>query len=154
FPIGAVMMKHFEMLTDTSDPKSAVRLETRFIVHATDGYYGVTYRWNDAGTDADLLTTGSDRALTIQTPTRSRAQNWHFPSREECLTCHDSVHIGTLGPNLRQLNRDFLYPTSGITANEVETLNSLGILSPATQPADVTVTSTPTDDCAASIEAR
>jgi uncharacterized repeat protein (TIGR03806 family) len=154
FPVGTVMIKHFEMLTDTADPNSAVRLETRFIVHGEDTYYGVTYRWNQAGTDAELQTSGSDLNLNIKDANGSSVLTWHFPGRDQCLTCHGSVHVGTLGPKSRQMNRDFLYATSGIKANQIETLNTLGVLSPATPPANIPVTSTPTDDCAATIEAR
>ncbi|MCV6592294.1 MAG: hypothetical protein OIF48_05030 [Silicimonas sp.] len=68
FPVGTVMVKHFELLLDKSDPASSRRLETRFIVHGTDGYYGVTYRWNAEGTDATLLTTARRRTLLFSPP--------------------------------------------------------------------------------------
>ena len=160
FPEGAVLIKHFEIQTDSSDPTLTRRLETRFIVHAEDGYYGVTYRWDEFGIDAQLLTTSEELDLTIQTPSGPVQQTWHFPSRGECLTCHTNVAGGVLGPKTRQLNRTIFYPTTGRVSNQIETLNSLGMLSPGIAANDLdnflntVLTSTPTQDTNANISAR
>ena len=156
FPVGTVLMKHFELLTDTSDPTSNIRLETRFIVHGEDGYYGVTYRWNDAGTDAFLLTTGEDETYTVD----GAPQTWRYPSRTECQECHTEVAGGALGPITRQLNGDTFYPITGRTENQLETLNSLGLFNPAINQAelagflDTVLTSSPTEDESLSVAAR
>ena len=51
FPNGTVFIKHFEL--------GGKRLETRFEVKGDDGqFYYLTYKWNAAGTDATLLTSG------------------------------------------------------------------------------------------------
>ncbi|MGI9316468.1 MAG: PQQ-dependent sugar dehydrogenase, partial [bacterium] len=160
FPKGAVLIKHFEIQTDSSDPASIRRLETRFIVHAEDGYYGVTYRWDEFGIDAQLLTTSEDLDLTIQTPTGPVQQTWHIPSRNECLNCHNTVAGSVLGPKTRQLNRTLFYPATGRVSNQIETLNSLGMLSPGIAANDLdnflnsVLTSTPTQDTSADISDR
>ena len=156
FPVGSVLIKHFELLTNTSNPNSNIRLETRFIVHGEDGYYGVTYRWNDAGTEAMLLTTGQNQTYTVD----GSPQVWRFPSRAECQTCHADVAGGVLGPVTRQLNGDTFYPITGRTENQLETLNSLGMFNPAIEQnelanfLDTVLTSAPTDDESLSVAAR
>ena len=46
FPIGTVLMKHFELPLDEADPSITTRLETRFMVLGDDDdWYGLTYRW-------------------------------------------------------------------------------------------------------------
>ena len=82
FPAGTVFIKHFELPTDENNPNEITRLETRFlIVMENGGAYGVTYKWNNAGTDAELLTSGASRQLTLHKSDGSRvAQEWLFPS--------------------------------------------------------------------------
>ena len=66
FPSGTVFIKHFELPTNLNDPSKITRLETRFIVVAEDEkIYGLTYRWNEAGTDAYLLETDEIAEIPI-----------------------------------------------------------------------------------------
>ena len=129
FPTGAVLIKHFELAVDESDPNNRTRLETRFVVKTESGHYAVTYRWNDSQTDAVLLTQGEERVVSVQTPTGPRDQVWVFPSRNECLACHSSTAGAVLGANTRQLNGEITYPLTGRSGNQLETLHDLGILS-------------------------
>ncbi|MEO1214141.1 MAG: PA14 domain-containing protein [Bacteroidota bacterium] len=118
FPLGSVFIKHFEL-----DGK---RLETRFEVHADDGkFYYLTYKWNDAQTDADLLLGGLDEEIMVN----GSPQVWHYPSRSECLTCHQSNAGFVLGPKTRYLNSSINYPQTGKTANQLYTLSHIGLLS-------------------------
>ena len=117
------------MPIDERDPSIVKPVETRFFIHGADGvYYGVTYRWNEAGTDAQLLTGGASRDFTITdlqgTP---RVQRWDFPSRSDCRTCHSMIADNVLGPRSHQLNGNTFYPATGRSANQLETWNQLGI---------------------------
>ncbi len=48
FPIGSVLVKHFELPINENNPTVTKRLETRFSIKADDGnFYFVTYKWND-----------------------------------------------------------------------------------------------------------
>jgi uncharacterized repeat protein (TIGR03806 family) len=154
FPTGTVLIKHFELLTNECDPASAKRVETRFLVLGEDRHYGVAYRWNEAGTDATLLTTEASIDFAVQTPTGSQTQTWRVPARNKCLTCHGAATVGVLGPKSRQLNRDMLYPSTGLTGNQVETLATIGMLQGAPAALDSLLTSTPTGNACAPIEAR
>jgi uncharacterized repeat protein (TIGR03806 family) len=128
FPVGTVFVKHFE-LEQASGP--ARRLETRFLVHAKDQrYYGVTYRWRADNSDADLQDQNSFRETV-------GSQTWHYPSRGECVRCHNSGAGYVLGPKTAQFNRPFHYAASGTTANMVSTLQGLNLFKTPLMPASL-----------------
>ena len=130
YPEGAVTVKHFEMNTDETNPDERRRLETRFIVKGpNDSFYYLTYRWNEEGTDAELLTEGQTESLAIRTSSGVRFQQWQYPSQENCVDCHRAISGSFLGPSARQFNGDFLYPETGVVSNQLATWNSLGIFS-------------------------
>jgi uncharacterized repeat protein (TIGR03806 family) len=107
FPSGTVLVKHFALPVDERDPTRIRRLETRVLVRSNDvPVYGATYRWRDDQSDAELVTEGQDHDLVITTRDGgTRTQRWHYPSRSECLSCHNRVAGPVLGVNTRQLNR-------------------------------------------------
>jgi glucose/arabinose dehydrogenase/regulation of enolase protein 1 (concanavalin A-like superfamily) len=48
----------------------------------------------------------------------SRRQPWYYPSRQDCLRCHNPQAGGVLGPSTRQLNKEMTYP-NGVTENQL-----------------------------------
>jgi uncharacterized repeat protein (TIGR03806 family) len=136
-PVGSVAIKHFEIALDRRNPSLTKRLETRFLIHGNDGWYGVSYRWNPAGTDAELLFESELQNLQIIDATGKAApQTWTYPSRTQCMTCHTTSAGGTLGLLNRQLNKEHFYPSTGRTANQLTTLSHLGILHPPVNQSD------------------
>ena len=121
FPVGTVLVKHFEIDT----PSGVRRLETRVLLHRTGGWQGLTYRWNTAGTDADLLLAGGDVTFTASPGGTSRQQTWHFPSQNECDRCHTAAAGHVLGIQARQQNRDFAYASR--TDNQLRAWNHIGL---------------------------
>jgi uncharacterized repeat protein (TIGR03806 family) len=114
FPNGTVLAKTFSI--------GGQRIETRlFMRHMNGTWAGYSYEWNTAQTEATLLPASKSRVVGSQT--------WFFPSRGQCMQCHTAYAGRSLGPELGQLNRDFTYPATGRTANELETLAGLGFLS-------------------------
>jgi uncharacterized repeat protein (TIGR03806 family) len=98
FPAGTAFVKHFELPDDRGNPR---RLETRLLVTDGEGSgYGATYRWRPDGLDADLLPDGLTEKLD-----RPRGRSWQFPSRGDCLVCHNRAAGFVLGVNARQLHR-------------------------------------------------
>ncbi|MGL4398276.1 MAG: hypothetical protein ACRCXD_00275, partial [Luteolibacter sp.] len=129
FPAGTVMVKHFEIATNANDPSKVKRLETRFLVcTAGGGKYGVTYRWNSQGTDAVLLTTGASEDFNVTLQNGSTvSRKWDYPSRADCMQCHNDASGQALGVRTSPLNEDHFYPSTGRTANQLVTFNALGM---------------------------
>ena len=104
-PAGTVWMKHFEMEMERGTPETRRRIETRFLVQMTQGVYGITYRWASP-TRAELVPDeGFTELLGIRDGGVDRAQTWRYPSRSECLACHNPAAGGSLSFNTRQLDR-------------------------------------------------
>ena len=139
FPPGSVLMKHFQL--------NGTLIETRLLMRHTGGEWaGYSYEWNTQQTDATLVQGGKIVNLG--------AQNWIFPSENDCLNCHTAAAGFALGPEDAQLNHDFTYSTTGRTANQLQTLDQIGIFSssvgaPTSLPALVAPS-----DISANLEAR
>ncbi len=130
FPAGTVFIKHFELPVSDLNPALRKRLETRLLVRDTNGsVYGVTYKWRADNSDADLLTNSVNEAITIATATGTRTQTWYYPSRQDCITCHNPNAKHVLGVKTHQLNGDYGYP-GGVTDNQLRTWNHLGLFNP------------------------
>ncbi|HEX3890130.1 MAG TPA: PQQ-dependent sugar dehydrogenase [Verrucomicrobiae bacterium] len=131
FPNGTVFVKNFSLPVDDTNPKILRRLETRLLVRDADGnVYGASYKWRDDLSDADLVNSGITEPVKIKTATGTRTQNWFFPGRQDCLTCHTPQSGGVLGVNTRQLNGDFKYP-NGVTDNQLRALNHIHLFDTA-----------------------
>ncbi len=131
FPAGSVFVKNFDLPVDDTNPRRVRRLETRILVRDTNGYvYGASYKWRADNSDADLVTTGITEPVEIKTASGTRTQNWFYPGRQDCLTCHTPASGGVLGVNTRQLNGNFKYP-NGVTANQLVALGHLKIFDDA-----------------------
>jgi uncharacterized repeat protein (TIGR03806 family) len=129
FPVGTVMLKSFLF-----DGKL---VETRlFVHHDADTWVGYSYQWDEAQTDATLV---PDERRAVMFDTGSRTVAWNYPSRTDCMKCHNSAGGSTLGPETRQMNRDVG------DINQITQLASLGLFDapPATPYATALVTPYP-----------
>jgi glucose/arabinose dehydrogenase len=126
FPPGTVFVKHFELPAQGSN-SGAVRLETRFLVVSDNGAaYGLTYRWNDAGTEAFLLTESETRDVDLRHADGSTSrQTWTFPSPQDCLECHNPGAGYVIGTQTWQLNRNGRDLLS--SSNQIEQLLDRGM---------------------------
>lgn len=136
FPPGTVFIKHFELPVDETDPSIVKRLETRFIIIPESGEpYGLTYKWREDGSDADLLPDGLSEEIPIaEAGGGTRLQRWDYPSPTDCRVCHNGNAGHILGPKTHQLNGDLLYDRTGRSANQLESLASLGWFDEAYRP--------------------
>lgn len=140
FPAGTVFVKHFE-LTINEQTAERRRLETRLLMRSPgNGVYGVTYKWNAAGTQATLVGEGGVNetyTITESDGVSTRQQTWNYPSRNDCLSCHNSNAGHVLGVNTRQLNGAHTYTATGITANQLSTWSTIGLFSTPPDVADI-----------------
>ena len=114
FPNGTVILKSFRL--------NNALIETRLFMRHPDGVWaGYTYEWNAAQTMATRVIGGKTRQVGGQT--------WIYPSEGECMQCHTSVAGFSLGPEISQLNGSLLYAATGRTANQLETLDHIGLFS-------------------------
>ncbi|MFO1153268.1 MAG: PQQ-dependent sugar dehydrogenase [Rhodospirillales bacterium] len=109
-PVRSVAIKSFSY--------QGTPIETRlFMRHPQGGgWRGYSYEW--VGNDAALLSGGKVKQIGDLT--------WQYPSREQCAQCHTPAAGATLGLEVAQLNRDFTYPSTGRTYNQIDTLKVIG----------------------------
>ncbi|NNF15489.1 MAG: hypothetical protein HKN70_02025, partial [Gammaproteobacteria bacterium] len=113
FPNGTVLIKEFRL--------GDVIAETRLLVKGLDGNWtGYSYEWNAEQTDATLLSGGKTTVINGQT--------WEFPSPFVCFACHTAVANVSLGPEIAQLNSDYYYSDTALTANQLTTFDSIGLI--------------------------
>jgi uncharacterized repeat protein (TIGR03806 family) len=120
-PAGTLWVKHFDFETTRGNPATARRLETRVLVRNATGAYGVSYRWNEAGTAATLAdVAGEEFDLQVIENGVPLVQRWRIPSQAECITCHSPQAGHALSFRTRQLNRDG--SISGVSGNFIHRL--------------------------------
>lgn len=106
FPAGTLWVEQLDREMVCGDAASRIHLETRVLLRTADGGYGLTYRWNEAQTDADLVAEGgATRDLVVCDGAENTTQRWTFPSRAACAGCHGTAAGVALGFRTRQLNR-------------------------------------------------
>lgn len=127
FPAGTVFLKHFELPTTADEDGPTRPLESRFFVIGEDGIpYGLTYKWNASGTEAFLQTGSSSQDFEIsENGSPAYRQQWDYPGRSQCMTCHNAQAGYVLGVKTHQLNRDIQHPTNGQIVNQLKFLDDL-----------------------------
>ncbi len=113
FPSGTVLVKNFRLFGSL--------IETRLFMRHTNGdWVGYTYEWNSGETEATRVIGGKTKNIN--------GQSWVFPSETQCMSCHTSIAGFSLGLEHSQLNKDFLYPSTGIIANQLFAADAIDIL--------------------------
>ena len=132
FPEGTVFIKQFDLPTDLSNPDQLTKLETRFFIMAKNNTaYGLTYKWNEDQTEAFLQPGGSEDQYDIfENGEIVSTQTWQFPSRDNCMTCHNANANFVLGVKTHQLNSELYYPELGFEKNQLEYLGDNNIIEP------------------------
>jgi uncharacterized repeat protein (TIGR03806 family) len=132
FPVGSVLMKNFR--------QNGTLIETRLLMHHPDGVWaGYSYEWNAFQTDATLVTTTTTKLVN--------GQSWTFLESADCMRCHTDSAVFALGTEISQLNRNFTYPGTGRTRNQLATLEAVGLFSAAlpASPANLAALPSPSD---------
>jgi putative heme-binding domain-containing protein len=130
FPKDGVLARTVSLETEAGNPRSRRRLETQLLHCDGTAWHAYSYRWNDEQTDAVLVpAAGEDRVLTVtdaHAPGGRRRQTWHYPSRAECITCHNPWAGYTLAFTAPQLNREHAY--GGTADNQLRALEHAGLI--------------------------
>jgi uncharacterized repeat protein (TIGR03806 family) len=121
YPVGTVMMKTFGF--------EGTLVETRLLMKfdATT-WVGYSYQWSQDQSEATVQP-NARRTVTFKVGPSQRSQDWNYPSRSDCSTCHTDYSGVTLGTESRQFNH-----MEG-SVNELDRLEALGILdAPLSRP--------------------
>jgi uncharacterized repeat protein (TIGR03806 family) len=120
FPKGTVLMKHFRI--------DGALAETRLLMRHQDGRWaGYSYAWDEDGSDAVLLDASEQRSWG--------GQEWTYPSRSQCMTCHTSPSNRVLGAEPAQLTGPVSWP-DGRVAIQLDTWTHIGLFEEPVPPPD------------------
>ena len=100
------------------------RVEMQLLHFTGDAWNAYSYRWNEDGTDAELVSAaGAQRELVIapdtHDPTKRRPYTWRFQARAECMRCHNSWVGGALAYHPMQLNKEGWFPSIAAKGSHV-----------------------------------
>lgn len=131
-PIGTVLIKCFYY--NTIQPGNTTKIiETRLMIRKSDRWYFYEYIWNDAQTDADLVSgadfdNGGNQTFNFQKPNGDIvAENYRIPSESECYACHKINEVRTpIGIKPQNLNHNFNYNEG--SKNQLQKLVEQGYL--------------------------
>jgi uncharacterized repeat protein (TIGR03806 family) len=141
FPVGSIIAKTFAYPHDLRDRGAGRRLlETRLLVHRSDGWVGLPYIWNTEQTEATLDVAGATIDCEwIHTDGQPRKNNYLVPNSNQCKLCHEAdgnaKPMRPLGITAAQLNREFNYPDG--RENQLDRLRRLKMLDNAPAATDV-----------------
>jgi hypothetical protein len=100
YPDSTVFVKAF---LHVRAPGDTIYWETRFLVKKADtaeyaqNWWGFSYRWNTAQTDANLVNieSGANAVLSVKdNQGHTTYKKWRFPAQADCNQCHQ-VYSGT-----------------------------------------------------------
>ena len=108
FPVGSILIKTFSLLHDMTDNKRGETiLETRLLVHTSQGWKAYPYIWNKEQDEAYLELVGDVFEVSwIHHDGQRRTNNYVVPSVNDCKGCHfKGEKIQPIGPQAKHLNR-------------------------------------------------
>ncbi|WP_233997326.1 hypothetical protein [Porphyrobacter sp. HT-58-2] len=102
FPVGAAIIKTFAF----GEGEARRLIETRVLLHRTDGWVALPYRWNAEQTEATLALAGG--RIDLVTPA-GEAMSYAIPNKNQCKTCHSKDgEVIPIGPKARNLSAEWL----------------------------------------------
>lgn len=128
FTNGTVFVQTLSFETETGNPASRKRIETRILTRQTGLWAGYSYRWDGEEKDATLVPA---RGEDVEIGAGSHRRTWRFPSRNECMACHSRASNFVLGLNEAQMHREHDY--GAVRDNQLRTLSHIGLF---TRPLD------------------
>lgn len=122
-PVGSALIKTFYYNTNGANRL----IETRLLIHNSNGWHPETYIWNEAQTDAVRSLIGGTIDITINHNNNNESFSYLIPNQNQCVNCHASsgqtVPIGIKVPNLNRL-----YNYAQGSANQIQKWVDQGFL--------------------------
>lgn len=112
FPEGTILIKTFYYPNDFRDEYKGRRImETRLLVHESEGWKALVYVWNEEQTDAILEVAGESKLVQfIDNQGKKQSFEYAIPNLNQCKGCHNYKEVMIpIGPSARQLNGDYTY---------------------------------------------
>ncbi|WP_133054728.1 hypothetical protein [Niastella populi] len=131
FPDSTILVKTFYYFNDKRNISKGKRLiETRLLVKYNGQWLAGTYVWNEAQTDAVLVSKGATTAVSwIDENANTRNITYRIPAPKDCASCHKSNNLLLpAGFKMRNLNRNVV--RNNATLNQLQYLQNAGVLSP------------------------
>lgn len=99
FPVGTVIVKSFGW----PDVGGGHPVETRLLIHRTDGWLALPYIWDADGKDATLAVAGRRVPVSFKSPDgQAHSIRYAVPNKNQCKECHNkSGAIEPIGPKAR-----------------------------------------------------
>ena len=127
WPVGAVLARTIALgdLALTAEERNRP-VETQILHYDGEAWNTYSYRWNEAGTDADLVPLeGADRVFMVRPDRQAvsrepREYRYRFQSRSDCLRCHNTWNNGALAFTPAQLQ--------GVPVAQSHELVTLGLI--------------------------
>ncbi len=101
FPIGSVIVKSFGW----PDHNGGKPVETRLLIHRSEGWVALPYIWDADGKDATLALGGRRIPVSFSAPAGTRHDiRYSVPNRNQCKECHSlNGEILPIGPKIRNM---------------------------------------------------
>ncbi len=131
FPDSTMLVKTFFYFNDKRIVSKGKRLiETRVLVKNNGQWLAGTYVWNEAQTDAVLVSKGAATTVSwIDENAKPQNITYRIPAPKDCASCHNSNNLlMPAGFKIRNLNRRVV--RNNTTVNQLQFLQNAGVLSP------------------------
>ena len=129
FPDSTILVKTFYYFNDKRDPLKGKRLiETRLLVKLNGQWLAGTYVWNEAQTDAVLVSKGANVPVSwINENATRQTISYRVPTPKDCASCHNSNNLlMPVGLKIRNLNREVV--RNNVRINQLQFLQNAGIM--------------------------
>ncbi len=102
FPVGSALIKTFAF----GEGDARRLIETRVLLHRTDGWVALPYVWNEAQTEARLAVAGGRKQITRPD---GETISYRIPNKNQCKECHGlEGTVIPIGPKARNLSAEWL----------------------------------------------
>lgn len=129
FPEGTVIIKNFYYPLDFREPEGERRIiETRLMVHSSNGWEAFPYIWNESQSDAVLKIVGGQTEVSfVDYSGKDQVVNYLIPNKNQCKSCHNiAEQMAPIGVKVKHLNNELEYGSGKI--NQLDYWTSIGKL--------------------------